>query len=798
MALLLAGAGLAAMCTARPALARDICADLDALYPQPARTGLGYNSYRPLPLFSPARSQQGAPGTLDLSIVVDHVSSAAKGKPGALWVGNYLVSDIPTWRISGGASGPAQLVDPDTGATVPIPNKCLANPSWNYAGTQWALVQADTLDVMLHSNLDYTGSNSVPIPTNGAMPCRSSNLHTHGLLVSPYHPVKAGQGPYGDYVMDATQPHGSLDYKIGIDDCGTQLGDVPHKGHGLTDMPLHYVTTIPGQPGVNSLLSGEHPSGLFWYHPHVHGYSQFQVHGGTTGAITIGNLTDYACPEGDGSPGNCVITDTNIRVIALKEQAIQQPDGTNWVTIHDGESDLCTPSGGVRAGECPGAEGSIRTKWIFTVNGVQYPLMHDPAGRMEIWRIINASPSMAYELSIDGEGKSGPGSLPFQLLAKDGVPVLQLGKGRNTHTQMLLTPATRIEIAIPAPTAGGTYVLRNNPVATSADGNKSGNVWPQVDLAQISWDAAKNGEAQINTARHVTVNAPSTPLPRGNSSTALPPACRYDPTDTRVINFVHRFVKVYSGASSPPDTEESALQGSGLHKSINEVFGLITGIRHADGTYDYYPDDGGAPLHDLQVVWKVGIKGFDKAFPGYGHNSYNTICTVKGNVEHWELQNWTAENHNFHLHQSKFTIDPAGAFQFPLPRSGDVSYLKVPDALIRAFADRSELTYNDTVPVPRGQSICDTAPETTGCHHSTTTECLGTPELPSCARPGKMSVLIDLSRAEQVGSFVYHCHILEHEDGGMMANINVLCPPGDPSCAAAQVNAAICKPPAGL
>ena len=28
--------------------------------------------------------------------------------------------------------------------------------------------------------------------------------------------------------------------------------------------------------------------------------------------------------------------------------------------------------------------------------------------------------------------------------------------------------------------------------------------------------------------------------------------------------------------------------------------------------------------------------------------------------------------------------------------------------------------------------------------------------------------------ATQVGDFMYHCHILEHEDGGMMAHMRVL------------------------
>lgn len=37
-----------------------------------------------------------------------------------------------------------------------------------------------------------------------------------------------------------------------------------------------------------------------------------------------------------------------------------------------------------------------------------------------------------------------------------------------------------------------------------------------------------------------------------------------------------------------------------------------------------------------------------------------------------------------------------------------------------------------------------------------------------------MKVLIPSTNPVIVGKFVYHCHILEHEDGGMMASIEVV------------------------
>ena len=431
------------------------CSILDRVFPQPGRNGGYGNSFRPLPVFAPVRPQAGSPGTLSLSLSMDHVSSApasSPGSPGSIYVGNYQVTDIPVFRMNAGASTSLNVVRPEDGRAFPISPHCMSSPDWGFAGSQWSLVQGDTLDVMFQSRLDYTGSNAVHRPVNGGVPCRSSNLHTHGLLVSPYHPQRSGKGPYCDYVLDVTQPHGSFDYGTDIDDCGTKLGEVEHHCHGLTDLPLHYDTAILGQPGVNSLASGEHPSGLFWYHPHAHGYSRDQIAGGTTGAITIGALTDYVCPTGDGQPGNCAITNANIRVMALKDTQLIE-SGTGWTTIHGPETTLCQPTGGLRLGECQGNDGNIGpSKWIFTIKGVQLPVVRVAAGKMEIWRIVNASQGMTWNLSIIRVGQNnGHAALPFHLLAEDGVSMAQPDGHTITRTQLLMMPSSRVDIAIPAP-----------------------------------------------------------------------------------------------------------------------------------------------------------------------------------------------------------------------------------------------------------------------------------------------------------------------------------------------------------
>ena len=44
----------------------------------------------------------------------------------------------------------------------------------------------------------------------------------------------------------------------------------------------------------------------------------------------------------------------------------------------------------------------------------------------------------------------------------------------------------------------------------------------------------------------------------------------------------------------------------------------------------------------------------------------------------------------------------------------------------------------------------------------------------------RVTILLPFLRPNLPGRFLYHCHMLEHEDGGMMAVIEVVAPPGAP------------------
>jgi FtsP/CotA-like multicopper oxidase with cupredoxin domain len=108
------------------------------------------------------------------------------------------------------------------------------------------------------------------------------------------------------------------------------------------------------------------------------------------------------------------------------------------------------------------------------------------------------------------------------------------------------------------------------------------------------------------------------------------------------------------------------------------------------------------------------------------------IETTQGSVEDWTIENRSMENHEFHIHQIHFMVMSQNNFE----ENGS----KPISALQGQLLDMIDVPFWDGNP-----------------HH----------KYPS------VTVRLDF-RGQDIGDFVYHCHILNHEDQGMMAIIRVL------------------------
>jgi L-ascorbate oxidase len=630
------------------------------------------------------------------------------------------------------------------------------------------------------SHFKVTLVNLLP-PSESADPSLISNptnLHTHGLLVSATPPAP-GESAYSDYIFVLGYPRGKMPPKNHAMSHGASVPNAVKLE--VTDDPIKYDILIPKK----------HPSGLFWFHPHVHGLAESQVAKGLSGMITIGDLGDYVCDR-----PLCLAfgSKPKVRHIALRDSQLVpnslagvQPSYSISPTP---DAQQCNPDiqpGEQRNGYCPFTLKHGR--WFFTLNGQVFPKLTIDGASGEIWRILNASPTMTYDLSLDDA--SGKQTL-VQILSMDGVSFdipsptstaqlqdvfgsrlkaescLGLTPASNpTQTKPIcayhikMMPSSRVElwisyrdsngIVVAPPTAGANLILHNARVDTGGDS------WPSVNLAMISFASGQTqtknalgslgvtGEAQSLSQTGGIFSSPVLmPVPSVNKLIAVETV-----QQLRKKKLSQSDMGLASSVGDAASAEQLKKVSPAALRSLGNLLSptsslsckalprgqrrrIYFGVPPSDPTgsfalaYEIVDDHGnlapGSPLAQME-------KFSDKLRICLPLGDGNTAVT-----ETWELVNVANEDHNFHIHQTKFSLVPDEAPDPSLPIGG-VLY--------------------DNVPLLHAPN-CDGS--------------LDSFKKGSCkAKPLAVKI-----RFSQIGTFVYHCHILEHEDGGMMAAIEVV------------------------
>ena len=203
-----------------------------------------------------------------------------------------------------------------------------------------------------------------------------TNLHTHGLSVSP-------RGS-SDNIYRHVMPNDSAAYEIHI--------------------------------------PKNHAAGLFWYHPHPHPGSDFEVRAGMAGALVVDGLLD-SIPA---------LQRIRERVLLLK--AIQLENG-RFERVEIGKN-------------------AVRS-----VNGQVRPVIAMQPGETQLWRIANISSNLYYTLRLDGHR--------FGVIATDG----HLQSRVVWIDTLILSPASRAEVLVQGG-APGNYVLATGDIDTGPAGNQ--------------------------------------------------------------------------------------------------------------------------------------------------------------------------------------------------------------------------------------------------------------------------------------------------------------------------------------
>jgi FtsP/CotA-like multicopper oxidase with cupredoxin domain len=427
--------------------------------------------------------------------------------------------------------------------------------------------------------------------------------------------------------------------------------------HGMTLPPVCHQDEVlktsiqPGDPPFEYRIRvpADEPPGLYWYHPHIHGFSKAQVLGGASGALVVEGL----------ERANAAVAGLPERVLVVRDQDLLNPDAPpsksepvvpKMFIDRDGDS----ANNGTGFGK-PAKDLSINS---VPVPYPDYPpaILRVKPGERQLWRVLNASAITYLNLALLFR------RTPQQLgiVAIDGVPLIQNGNADNAilwRDHIGVPPGGRVEFIATAPPAGVPALLVTRTVDTGQGGEND----PNRAIAAVRAEA----DAPEPNAR---LSASPLPLP--------PPAAPWlgnvDPVRVRKLFFSEKL--------SDPSNPNSA-------------------------TDFYISLDGQTPV------------AFDPA------SDVPDIVVQQGTVEDWIIENRSTELHAFHIHQIHFLLL-------------DWSGTPVDEPFLR-----------DTVNVPyyNGRML----------------------QYPS------VRLRMDFRDPNSIGTFVYHCHLLEHEDGGMMGRIRV-------------------------
>ena len=493
----------------------------------------------------------------------------------------------------------------------------------------------------------------------------STNLHTHGLHVYPdvlREPTPTEPGLYGDFVLD--------DPNAGIQ---------------------------PGQTRQYEYrLRQDHPDGMFWYHPHLHGSSAMQVGSGMAGALIVEGPIDDV-PE----------------IAAAQERVFvfQAP----LYDINTGKLDSFAYAASITGNEP-----------AFMINAVRQPTILMKSGEVQNWRFINAGTFNMLNLSLDGHtmyqySHDGNPRRTFKLnpplpMSAFTPPQPPAPPPASYPEGVVLAVANRTNVLVKAG-APGIYQLRNFPIENGRNpaGVLAGDIVATVIVVNDPFP----------------MNLPPEPLP---VTPFLAPI-----TDEELAShgglkrtIVMRVIgsQPVPQGTPPPTPYPVPFTGPSATPLVQP------GDELTDWVFQQYGPDGKLS----QIANKAYALGSDgnasspspgapKTYIPFQSKKAITQMVALNAVEEWTIVNMNNIRHPFHIHVNPMYIVAVNGKRLAEP----------------FWADTMPLPFNDNPP-PVGEDIPATV----------------------------TSFTFRMRFLHFTGRYVMHCHMLVHEDMGMMQGVTVV------------------------
>jgi len=663
----------------------------------------------------------------------------AGSAPAAVLTGGFYTYN---WTLNSGQATQMTINSNNQSTTSVVGGAGLTGDS--YTGPTLHVKRGDTIRIFMENGLPdsipmapdtNTADNSVSQMMPGPQPI---NNHMHGLHVSPA---------------------GSSD---------NVLIEIPQ------EMGFVYEYTIPQ----------DQPDGLFWLHNHRHEFTSDQTYRGLASMIIVGNAASNIDQIAS-------IPAVNQRLMGLQTQILAsatnpsipiyltnpQMDGAaysvggvsgtplQYLQYFQGGQVDSTPAPFTDANIVNGTLNSaygIPTAFIkqYTINGLVNPTITVGKGQTEVWSFDNISSTTNFQIRLYDEAGQKVDNNIFQI-SQDGNVLANAVAGND----LIVAPGSRYSFVITAPsTAGQSYTLKASDI-------QSGTKKSTYPISLVTITANNTNGTTLSPAISTGTVLTSSTNPAFVDLSTAPIAA------TRTV--------VFSSQVANPNAANSIAGGTGNQFQING---------------EAFPDN---------VIFQPRL---------------NT-------VEEWTLYNYSNQPHPFHIHVNDFQVmsisaptEPSGtngAVQFypgnvTTPYQYGLDVINIPPALygsvilgltvteggsgftngqivnISSSTSTTNATGSATVNsagqltavtiLSSGVGFINTVTSGTPTGFVTITGGTGTTPATGAVTVGNGVVLplvpgkivIRYKPVGFTGSYVYHCHILTHEDRGMMAQITIL------------------------
>lgn len=519
----------------------------------------------------------------------------------------------------------------------------------------------------------------------------------------------------GTTATDATMPRGTLHLHGAHSE---------PKYDGLPDQPF-------GVGATNTYVYGnDQDATALWYHDHSWGITRLQVTAGLAGQFWLRDQYDT------GDANNPLHLPTGGYEVPLTIQdRMFNADGTFAYPIgpHCGLQGL--------PADYPGQWSPESFGDVAVVNGAIEPNMTVNKAVYR-FRTLNASNARFYNLQlvrVDNNGTPTGQTLPLNQIGSDGG----LLNAPVPMTELLMAPAERADLLVDFSSApsGSKWRLVNDALAPYPDGGDG-------DLPQVmQFTVAKKSGPKLaipTTLRGGVGQPPVLPAVRGAADASVPGALKATTVRTVFLNEIADNL-----------TDPAQLEGEPVHVMMGNQF-------YADG-----------------ATMKA--------------RTANVEAPMLNSVEEWDIVNTTGDAHPIHLHLTQFRLLNRQPIAVD-PATGETTYLT--DGLNCGGANASATNCAASLPSPGAAGTGPwPAPSVTpyldgGAWEPAANEAGWKDTIVSLpgtvtriivpfggAAAGIPAPFVGDSKTAKVqrftGTYVFHCHILEHEDNDMMSPLKV-------------------------